>query len=167
MCRDSRGRERTRTHFETQREVPEHQCRRFHSTIHVLLSSRLFSPSLSETDEHSSAIVQVSLHCGCHDTIYTRRRMPQKIVRFARAKHRGNASKISRYDRAVATVILSLSVSLRCTRQRVENFIETCTFISHFIFHFIEYDDTVVQRLNLRCHILVFFLNTKKWHRQI
>lgn len=49
---------------------------RFHSTIHVLLLQTLF-PSLFETDEHSSAIVQVSLHCGCHDTICTRRRMPE------------------------------------------------------------------------------------------
>lgn len=107
--------ERTRMHFETQREVPEHQCRRFHSTIHVLLLQTLF-PSLSKTNEHSSAIVQVGLHCGCHDTIYTRRRMSQKIVCFARAKHHGNASKISRYNRAIAAVILSLSVSLRHTR---------------------------------------------------
>ncbi|KYN21705.1 hypothetical protein ALC57_05907 [Trachymyrmex cornetzi] len=38
---------------------------------------RTLFPSLSETDEHSSAIVQVSLHCGCHDTICTRWRMPE------------------------------------------------------------------------------------------
>ena len=49
----------------------------------------------------------------------------QKIVRFARARHRENASKISRYNRAVMAVISSLSVSLRCTRQRIENFNES------------------------------------------
>jgi hypothetical protein len=76
--------------------------------------------------------------------------MPEDSRRFARAKHRGNASKISpRLDRAAVAVILStISVPLRRTRQRIENFIKGL-YISRFTFHLIEYDDTVVQLLNL------------------